>query len=866
MKLSLADYAGAAERAENGRALYRELGDRPREASAILLLARIAATRNDFAKADEMYRTALAIFEEGHAPAGIAAARASRADLFFVQSQYHNALSEGFAAIDVAEAATKGLPQGDARRNLLTTEANAMETVGNTYQKMVQLSRALDYYEQALSIRQGLRDFDRTASVWSNMATALIGIGKTAEAADVLEKALAVRRTIGNPANTAATLMQLGECYLAQGKPDEARKRYEEALSLPAGGASQAVALYQLGVISLDAGHLEQALSNHLRALEIRKKGGNPHDLVRSWIQVAIVHERQGELAEAESALAQALSGFETLSREVSDPVQLASFHETVGRLYPIYARVLFKEGNANEALLMAERGRGQALARIYRMGRAGFLDVLTPAERAKWDESAGSLAKAANRFRIAMEEHAPDSELTDARVTWLDAKVSLSRTRERIFADNQQLQSLDSARQPELQAILALSRRNPQTLYLQWLAVDNTSTLLFSLSSGEAKGYLLPAGSSELDRMVAEWRKTLLRSDERGFRVVPSRGGESKNEPELARGLYRAAFGPLATSLESGPWNRVVAVADGPLLDVPLAAMVGMRGKRLVERFAISSAVSFHSLANQAQPAVAASKLLVIGDPSEPGKNRVVIPSGASLAPLLQARAEAKAIAALFPGTVNLTGPDARESQVKSHLDCCAILHFATHGILDPDDGMDSGLLLAAEPADSSEDGVLQAWEIADRRLSAQLAVLSACDSARGDQRLGEGLVGLAWAFQAAGTPSVVASLWSVNDAATANLMRDFYSALKSGARSDDSLRRGHAKASRAKRHQRAVFLGRLLLDRPGRPDSKIICTNQRTRLCWPPSCACSRRAHSPFCPKATKRLTAGRQAGMRI
>jgi CHAT domain-containing protein len=67
---------------------------------------------------------------------------------------------------------------------------------------------------------------------------------------------------------------------------------------------------------------------------------------------------------------------------------------------------------------------------------------------------------------------------------------------------------------------------------------------------------------------------------------------------------------------------------------------------------------------------------------------------------------------------------------------------------------------------------------------------VLSACDTAQGDEELGEGLVGLAWAFQAAGCPNVIASLWNIDDEATGKLIREFYKSVKGGARLDVALR----------------------------------------------------------------------------
>jgi CHAT domain-containing protein/predicted negative regulator of RcsB-dependent stress response len=787
VKMSLGDLAGAAERIERGRALYAELGSVADEANARGLLAQIAMVRGEFEKADELYRALLSQYESLHQPSGIVANRATRSKLFFLRSRYRDSLTEAFAAIDVAGMAVKTLSEGDERRNILTNQANAFETAGNVYQRMIQPSRALDYYKQALQIYQQQPNKEGLASVLTNMGPLLIRLGRIDEAANMLEQALAVRRDIGNSANTASTLTTFAEAKLAQGKTEEARKAYEEALSLSrVGSPAQAVALYQLADIALNAGHLDDALPFSRRALEARQRF--PYDVVRSWIQIAVIHERRGEWSDAETALRQALSGFEKLTLEVSDPVQLASFRETSARLYPTYTRVLFRQGKVEEALLMAEQGRGQVLSRLYGNRRAGFADLLTPDERVKWEQATSSLAKAANRFRTAIEQDAADAERSGANAAWLDATIALSRTRDRIYSENARLQNQDGPAPAGLQAVLDLSKRNPRTLYLEWV-VDGGSTLLFSLSSGEVRAYPLKAGNNELRRIAGGWRKTLVLGDGRGWKANTVSPADVRQESEWALELYRAALEPVAALIESGKWDHLLAVTDGPLLDVPLAALLTSRQKRLIDLCAVTSATSLRSLAVEPGRRVSSSQILII-DPLDPEHDRVVIPSGDRFKPLPYAQAEARSIAALFPGAVDLASARGRESQVKSRLDCCSILHFATHGVLDSDDGMDSGLLLAAEPENSTEDGILQAWEIAGMHLNARLAVLSACDTARGDRRPGEGLMGLAWAFQAAGTPAVIASNWSVNDAATADLMRAFYAELRSGARSDDALR----------------------------------------------------------------------------
>jgi CHAT domain-containing protein len=90
------------------------------------------------------------------------------------------------------------------------------------------------------------------------------------------------------------------------------------------------------------------------------------------------------------------------------------------------------------------------------------------------------------------------------------------------------------------------------------------------------------------------------------------------------------------------------------------------------------------------------------------------------------------------------------------------------------------SSVVLASPPAGSPEDGFLTAREIFDLDLSAaEMVVLSACNTARGEKRSGEGIVGLTWALFVAGAPTQVLSQWAVDDASTATLMQRFYANL---------------------------------------------------------------------------------------
>jgi len=94
----------------------------------------------------------------------------------------------------------------------------------------------------------------------------------------------------------------------------------------------------------------------------------------------------------------------------------------------------------------------------------------------------------------------------------------------------------------------------------------------------------------------------------------------------------------------------------------------------------------------------------------------------------------------------------------------------------------MYSHVLLAPGSSDSKEDGLLEAWEIMQMDFKADLAVLSACETARGRISAGEGVIGLTWAFFVAGVPTTVVSQWKVESASTSKLMVSFHRALRAG------------------------------------------------------------------------------------
>jgi CHAT domain-containing protein len=165
---------------------------------------------------------------------------------------------------------------------------------------------------------------------------------------------------------------------------------------------------------------------------------------------------------------------------------------------------------------------------------------------------------------------------------------------------------------------------------------------------------------------------------------------------------------------------------------------------------------------ARDRRAAPAARELLALGDPTTEER-------------LPEAERQVREIEKLYGSSQSrlLTGDSATEAQLKAEAGNYRVIHLASHAVLDDVNPMYSRALLAKG---SGEDGILEARELMQLNLRAELLVLSACQTARGDAPAGEGINGMLWAALGAGAPTTVASLWQVESASTSRLMIDFH------------------------------------------------------------------------------------------
>jgi CHAT domain-containing protein len=254
---------------------------------------------------------------------------------------------------------------------------------------------------------------------------------------------------------------------------------------------------------------------------------------------------------------------------------------------------------------------------------------------------------------------------------------------------------------------------------------------------------------------------------------------------------LARLVLGAIP---EVRAYSNFIVVPDAQLHSVPFAALV-LDGKRLIETYSVVRApsASTYVMLRQKAARVAGGGLLAVGGIRyNADASRIAQQRGYKLDNLPGSRDEAIAafdvLAPLMQDRLLLEGSQATETAVKQALRTRrTLIHLAVHGIAS--DRPDRGALVFLPDISSTEDGLLEVPEILQLRLSSDLAVLSACETAVGQVQGQEGVANLSHAFLLGGSRSVVSTLWAIDDAFSATLMRSFYSSLGRGMSKSSAL-----------------------------------------------------------------------------
>jgi CHAT domain-containing protein/Tfp pilus assembly protein PilF len=647
--------------------------------------------------------------------------------------------------------------------------------IGIVYFNRGQFDSALAYYQHALILHKLYGTPYSVALIVSSIGSVYYSMGHHAKARRHLLEALHVLRGLPNTRDLAFACMNLCLVDTALQRYPEAEKCGTRALKmLHEIGNRRLIAWAHsgLGKMYLNVGNYELAQRHLATALRIRNRLNNLQDIVIGLSFCAGLYVARGRLDCARRVLEKAIRYHDQLCEQIPSPSHIGAFQEAhQGNLHPQYAHVLFLQERYEDALLALERGRGKGLIRQIAISGIDTSRIMSSDDASTLDNAAKELGVAQTRlWKEQGKSNGQNPVLSEANRRFEDADRSYKLLRDVLYVRYPAYRTLRESQPVTATQLKEIARSFPDSLYLQWAVIDERTTILFALSERMGiRHFEIGIGKSELRARVVAWREYIMR-------------GVDQIDQEAIK-LYQYLFGPLEKTgaLQPGSYARLVLVADDPLLDLPFAALVDADHRHLVDRYALSYSISFALSTPLENRRPAVRTFLGIADPIDhslhPSRRQTGFDG------LKHAQSECKVLGSEFIDSCILTGAEAMIGRLRREIDKFAILHFATHSVLDPQDGLRSWLLLA--------DGQrLEGREIAGMSLPAKMVVLSACETGRGSVSGGEGLLGLVWAFRAAGCKSVVASHWSVNDEATATLMLLFYKNLKKGSRKDDALR----------------------------------------------------------------------------
>ncbi len=302
-----------------------------------------------------------------------------------------------------------------------------------------------------------------------------------------------------------------------------------------------------------------------------------------------------------------------------------------------------------------------------------------------------------------------------------------------------------------DLENELASLVSDDKTAILSFAVTATDKIVVFVIQKKNIKAVQLSVGYSELAKRIRLFREEI--------------ASFAPNFKQTAKNLYRELLLPVEREISSV--QKLIFVPDLGLWELPFQALINEAGQYTVEKYQISYLPSLRFLKSLRN--------------AKTEQNKTFLAFGNSLTdtakPLKEAEREVKTIGKFYPRSNIFVGKTAMEARFKQDAAKADLIHLAVHGAMNAKNPFDSALLMTKG---GGEDGRLTVSEILRLpKLPNSLVVLSGCDTSNGQVLSGEGLLGLSWAFLAAGSRSVVAAQWAVEEKTTADLMLDFHRAL---------------------------------------------------------------------------------------
>ena len=831
---SLGEMRKALEKHNEALPIFRAIGDRRGEVTTLNNIGALYQSLGETQKALENFNDTLPIFRAAGDRRGEATTFNNIGSVYQSLGDMQKALTNFNDTLQIFRAV------GDRHG-----EAQTLNNIGTVYRSLGETRKALENFNDILPIRRTLGDRSGEAQTLNNIGTVYQSLGETQKALEKYNEALPIFRAVGNRSGEAQTLNNIGTVYLSLGEKQKALEKYNDALPIRlAVGDRNGEAATLLGIarVEQERGDLIQArqtieqavsmieslrtstTSQELRASYLASR----QDFYRSYVDILMQMHKQNPDA-----------AFDAVAFAVSERARARSLLELLAE-----SQADIRQG-VDGALLESERSLRRRLN-----------------------------ARAATQVSLLNRKHT--SEQADSIAKEIDSiTTEYEGVRSRIRANSPKYAALT---QPQPLNLAEIQRQmlDPDTLLLEyWLG--NDVSYLFAVSQTSITSYELPK-RAEIEAATRRVRGMLTAPQPRPSETAAERQARIKearaNYWPQAAALSRMLLGPAALQLGA---KRLLIVTDGALQYIPFGALPAPQTERqrdgkaerqgdkeigghedkrtgkirnpqsairnpLIVEHEIIHLPSASALAvlrrelTGRQPA--AKAVAVLADPVftaddsrvKPGAKaqagneapsdltRAVSDVGGELRRLLMTRDEAETILSVTPRNDGFAALDFRANRATAtgdELSNYRVVHFATHSLLNSEHPELSGLVLSlVDEQGQPQDGFLRMHEIFNLRLPAELVVLSACQTGLGKELKGEGLVGLTRGFMYAGAARVVASLWEVNDAATAELMKRFYRRmLQDGMRPAAALRAAQIEMWKRPQWQSPFYWGGFIL-----------------------------------------------------
>lgn len=620
------------------------------------------------------------------------------------------------------------------------------------------------------------------------------------------------------------------------------------------------------GDLLLQLGQNERALVASRQALPLSEKAGDNGILISTLYNLGRANLAVGSPDIALAFIRRSLEMIEDLRANVASPDFRVSYLSGVRKHYELCIEILMHldrlrpgQGFGADALLVNEKGRARLLLDLVRESRANLREG---AAHTLLERELRGLFRVQAQYRMDLSL----SRKGSAEIAEVDNQLAQFR------AEYQQIQAQLRHQDPRL---FSLEQYAPLTLQQIQKELRDGDNMLLEYALGDERSYLWVVTSNSLKYYELPARRIIEDAARELYPLITARQGSDgqvdsdyQSNVEAADNAYlgkatnlsQMLLGPLAEQLGS---KRLLVVTEGVLQQIPFDALPvpvaqtapqssldGTSRALLIERNevivlpSVSALIAIRSARNRTSPpnklvAIIADPVLTSSDdrvqkeavsrgfalaaseeksdysPSQAPESRT---RNGGLARLAYASEEADAISAVAPWGTTLVakGFDAsRETAMSPEVGQYQIVHFATHGFLDREHPEMSGMVLSAfDRTGKARNGLMPLHDIYSLDLSAELTVLSACQTALGKDIRGEGLISLTHSFMSAGSSTVVASLWKVDDRATAVLMAYFYEAmLQQGMPPATALRSAKLKLMQEKRWRAPYYWAGFML-----------------------------------------------------